>query len=164
MTLKTTPASRSRLFLDLELFAAGASQLVELGAEIVLRHAPFGRDPPYGSIRYRSNYSARSATIGSTFVASRAGIQQASSPIAVNRRVIATNVGGSFAETLNNKFLISRVNPNETARPMATPASAGFMPCVTTSFSTSGVRAPRAMRMPISCMCCATEYDITPYM
>jgi len=33
------------LFLNVELFAAGASQLVELGAEIVLRHAPFGRDP-----------------------------------------------------------------------------------------------------------------------
>jgi hypothetical protein len=33
------------LFLNLELFAAGARQLVKLGAEIVLRHAPFGLDP-----------------------------------------------------------------------------------------------------------------------
>jgi hypothetical protein len=37
------------LFLNLELFAAGASQLVELGAEVVLRHAPFGGNPPLPS-------------------------------------------------------------------------------------------------------------------
>jgi hypothetical protein len=34
------------LFLDLVLFAVGASQLVELGAEIVFTHAPFCGDPP----------------------------------------------------------------------------------------------------------------------
>jgi hypothetical protein len=30
----------------LELFAAGVCQFVELGAEIILRHAPFGGNPP----------------------------------------------------------------------------------------------------------------------
>src|SRR5215470_6786085 len=56
------------------------------------------------------DYSLRSATIGSTFAARRAGIQQASKATAVSNSAIAANVTGSVALTPKSRVLIVRVN------------------------------------------------------
>src|SRR5262245_64897626 len=54
-------------------------------------------------------YSCLRATIGSTFVARRAGIQQASRATNASNNAIATNVNGSVAPTPNNRLAINRV-------------------------------------------------------
>jgi len=46
--------------------------------------------------RVSSRYSFRSATIGSTFVARRAGIQQANNATLINKEATAMKVRGSF--------------------------------------------------------------------
>ena len=48
---------------------------------------------------YRSSYSARSATIGSTFVARRAGIQHANNPTRISSNAITMEVIGSVTVT-----------------------------------------------------------------
>src|SRR5262245_38888308 len=58
-----------------------------------------------------SFHSLLNAIIGSTFVARRAGIQQATSATTTNRTVTAVNVGGSVGLTLKSKALIRRVSP-----------------------------------------------------
>src|SRR5215813_4289188 len=74
------------------------------------------------------SYSQRIAIIGSTFVARRAGIQQASRATNVNNSVMAPNVIGSTALTPNSMFDISRVSENEAASPRATPLATNFIP------------------------------------
>ncbi len=54
-----------------------------------------------------------------------------------------------------------RDTASERQRPTTSPASTSESPCLTTRRSTSAGRAPRAMRMPISCVRCATEYAMT---
>src|SRR5215468_513932 len=57
------------------------------------------------------NYSHRRAAIGSTFVARRAGIQQASKATTVSSDEIETKVSGSVALTPNSRLFINRVSP-----------------------------------------------------
>src|SRR5215813_10409377 len=56
-------------------------------------------------------HSHLSATIGSTFAARRAGIQQATSATTTNKTVTVVNVGRSVGLTLKSNALIRRVNP-----------------------------------------------------
>src|SRR5262245_51119196 len=71
-------------------------------------------------------HSQRNAIIGSTFVARRAGIQQAASATTSSSKAIPTNVSGSVALTPNNKASIKRVKASDTVRPSDTPQSASF--------------------------------------
>src|SRR5262245_122509 len=113
------------------------------------------RDPSCGFVE--GNYSHRKAIIGSTFAARRAGTKQASSATIVNNNATTMNVTGSVALTPNSKVFINRVRANAEVSPIATPAAPSFPPCAMTSFNTSLVCAPRAIRTPISCVRRATE-------
>jgi polyhydroxybutyrate depolymerase len=106
-------------------------------------------------------HSHRRAVIGSTFIARRAGIQQASSATNVSNSVVRVIVNGSTADMPNNIFDINRVKKNEAAKPSATPSATNFIPWPTISFKTVPVCAPSAIRMPISCVRWATECAMT---
>ena len=72
------------------------------------------------------------------------------------------NVGGSEALVWNSSEEISRASRNAATSPIATPASASIAPLRITICRMFSWPAPSAMRMPISCVRCATAYDITP--
>src|SRR4029078_4165418 len=59
-------------------------------------------------LRLCVNHSCRSATIGSTFVARRAGNQQANRAIAISNKTIPANDNGSRGPTSDNKPPLSR--------------------------------------------------------
>jgi hypothetical protein len=100
--------------------------------------------------------------MGSTFVARRAGIQQASNEITASNCAIPTNVCGSVGLTPKSKFLIVRVNAREAESPKPTPMLAHFIPCPITILRTVARWAPRVMRSPISRVRCATAYESIP--
>src|SRR5262249_54131407 len=73
-------------------------------------------------------YSHLNATIGSTFAARRAGIQQATSATTLSKSAITTNVSGSVALTPNSKPDIRRVSAKAAPEPSATPIEASVIP------------------------------------
>lgn len=87
---------------------------------------------------------------------------EANNVTTTERGVITTNVTRSVGLTPYSKPDKTRVNAKEPANSIATPATASLIPCPITILSTSGTRAPNAMRRPISRDRCVTEYDITP--
>src|SRR5262249_27136788 len=101
-------------------------------------------------------HSHLNAIIGSTFVARRAGSQQASSATPASNVATMTKVTGSVTLTPNTKLLTNRVNAKAASKPRAMPINANLIPCPMTSFSTSRCCAPSAIRMPISCVRCVT--------
>ena len=70
---------------------------------------------------------------------------------------IVAKVAGSLAVTPNSSRAITRRAANDTASPAAMPAIDHASPLFTTSVTTSSRVAPRARRMPISLVRCATE-------
>src|SRR5262247_511554 len=92
-----------------------------------------------------AHHSHRNATIGSTFVARRAGIQQASSATSASSKATPTNVNGSVGLTPNNKLVIKRVKANDAARPRAMPSSVSLIPGPMTDLKTSVGLAPSAI-------------------
>src|SRR5262245_62606595 len=82
-------------------------------------------------------YSHLSATIGSTLVARRAGIQHASAATNINNSVMTTKVIGSTALTPNSIFDINRVSENEEASPSETPLATRLIQRPTTSLKTA---------------------------
>src|SRR5262245_53819213 len=82
-------------------------------------------------------HSHLNATIGSTFVARRAGIQQATSATAVSNKEIAMKVIGSVALTLNSLVFINGVSASDASNPIPTPANVRINPCRRTSRRTS---------------------------
>src|SRR6185369_17433737 len=107
-------------------------------------------------------YSYRSAFNGSTRVARRAGTKHAIKTTRNNPTDTATNVTASVAVTSKSNVEINLVNANDATSPATTPATPSTIPLLTTSLSTSKRCAPSAIRTPISCVRCKTEYDITP--
>src|ERR1051326_7114628 len=106
------------------------------------------------------NYSYRSATIGSTFVARRAGTKQATSATIVSSAAVTPNVSGSLGCTPKSMlFRVPKylVNTQAPARPSATPIKVKVMPCRRTIASIRPRFAPKAMRIPISCVRRDTE-------
>src|SRR5262249_16525387 len=73
-------------------------------------------------------HSYLSATIGSTFVARRAGIQQASSDTAASSKTIPINVSGSLGLTPKSKLRIACPKASAAANPIANPDSASLLP------------------------------------
>jgi hypothetical protein len=73
------------------------------------------------------HHSQRSDTIGSTFAARRAGIQQASSATTINNIAIEMNVSGSVALTPFNigtgkiELVRTRVSASANSRPALNP-------------------------------------------
>src|SRR5262245_33813774 len=91
-------------------------------------------------------HSLRSATIGSTFVARRAGIQHASKATVTSNSAIRPNVAGSVGVTPKSKVDINRVSAMAATRPAATPISVKSIPCPIINRSTSRRPAPSAIR------------------
>ena len=90
-------------------------------------------------------------------VARRAGSHTATNATTVNSTGTTTNTTGSHDFTPNRKLDMKRVSPNAAPTPITTPINASDMPWKITIFLTSPLSAPRAMRMPISCVRCSTE-------
>src|SRR5262249_50265947 len=109
-------------------------------------------------------YALRSATIGSTVVARRAGTRHATAATRPSISATARNVGGSVGETSYRRLAQSRETASATATPIARPIPTWRMPCPSTIARTLSGRAPSAMRMPNSCRRCPTENAITPAM
>ncbi len=91
-----------------------------------------------------TSYSFRSAIIGSTLVARRAGIQQASSATNVRNNVMAVNVSGSVVLMPNSRLFTTRVRASAIGSPSPTPISANVIPCFRTRRNTSFGCAPSA--------------------
>ena len=94
-------------------------------------------------------------------VARRAGLQQASTPVNASSAGTPTMVGGSYDETPQGWLPITRPSNSATASPMAIPAPTSFKPLRITIPSTLPRSAPRAVRMPISCVYRAVTYAMT---
>src|ERR1700731_950783 len=113
-------------------------------------------------VRRTMIYSYRSETIGSTRDARRAGTYAANSATAPNIAGTAKNTIGSRALTPNNRVSSRRDKPQAAAMPMTTPASVRIAPCATTILLAWLAFAPKASRIPISCVRCPTVYAISP--
>src|ERR1019366_5399055 len=112
------------------------------------------QDPPGRFVPH--NYSYRSATMGSIFVARLAGIKNARDAAATSARGMETNVAASFAVTPNTSDAIRRAKNQAMGSPTTSPAPMVSMPRRKTMASTFWRSAPSAMRMPISWVCSET--------
>jgi len=98
-------------------------------------------------------YSYLSATIGSTLVARRAGhVYGQQSHYYQQQGQGNEGPAGSLGRTPYSKPVRSRVSPRATATPMPTPIRVRRSPSPTTIRKMSRRVAPRAERMPISCL------------
>src|SRR5215510_14772913 len=95
-----------------------------------------------------TDYSYLRATIGSTFVARRAGMKLASNAIVARRIETMTKVTGSVALTPYKKLATSLVAPMAPASPATIPIATGSIPRHKTIIKTARELAPNAMRMP----------------
>src|SRR3954453_2286706 len=109
-------------------------------------------------------YSYLNATIGSTFVALRAGPKQASSATDMSTTAAAANVTGSAGVNPKSSDATMRVRAREATTPTATPIPAVNSPCPSTRPRMVLRLAPSAMRTPISLVRRVTEYAMTPYI
>jgi D-alanyl-D-alanine carboxypeptidase len=108
------------------------------------------------------SYSPLNATTGSTRTARRAGIHDASNATIASAAGTSTNVSGSLASTPKSSPDKTCVSAKAPAMPIARPAPASFIPPPSTIRSTARRSAPRAIRIPISCVRCAVAYASTP--
>src|SRR5262245_23118807 len=111
-----------------------ASPASPQGQEFHLYDAQISRPSP-SILDYESHFdgtarshSRRSATIGSTFAARRAGIQHASIATKVSSGGITMNVIGSVALTPYSRPPIRRVTVQAVTSPAPTPASGNIHP------------------------------------
>ncbi len=100
--------------------------------------------------------SHRSAVIGSTFVARRAGMIAASDAMNISNSDTDRNVSGSVALTLTSMLETNRVSASATAPPSPTPIMVSLSPRPIISRKMSRDSAPRAIRSPISPVRCDT--------
>jgi hypothetical protein len=84
---------------------------------------------------YVWTHSYRSATRGSTRVARRAGIQQASSAITASKIPTAPKVTGSFGLTPTKRFAMARVPASASSRPIPRPMLRTPTPCFKSIFT-----------------------------
>ena len=99
---------------------------------------------------YPECYSFRSAVVGSSPAARRAGRNEASTAITMNSSATETNVTGSVGLTSRSMLASTRVNPNDASRPMPMPIALRKSPFPTIKRKMRYGAAPSAMRTPIS--------------
>ena len=97
-----------------------------------------------------TRYSYRSATMGSTFMARRAGTAQAASPTAISKAAAAAYANGSRAVTPESYAESAFIAKNAAPTPSTAPIAARRAPRPSTTASIRDGRAPRAMHTPIS--------------
>src|SRR6185295_12826041 len=103
-------------------------------------------------------HSWRSASMGSTLEARRAGTAQASSATTIQMAPTLTCVVSAVAWIPACADARARVSGIESSSPIITPAAAMTRPCHTTSRKIAERAAPRAMRTPISRVRRLTRY------
>jgi hypothetical protein len=116
----------------------------------------------YNLLAQLARYSQRSAAIGSTRAARRAGTNPASAAAQTITATATPIATGSAALNPNNWCSTTRPNPHAAPRPSATPTATIHSVSRIAIHSTLPCDAPSAMRIPISLVRRAIEYDITP--
>ena len=112
-----------------------------------------------------ARYPTRSATIGSTDAARRAGTRHARSGDRTSTIDTARNVSPSVGSTPNSSVVSTRVRTSAPPKPIARPTSDQLQPLAQHHAQHVGrARAPSAMRMPNSCVRWLTEKATTPAM
>jgi hypothetical protein len=107
-------------------------------------------------------YSSRSATVGSSPAARRAGSQHAAAAIPTKRSPIAPNVSGSLGLTPTSIEDMTRVSASAPAAPSSIPAPESLSPCPMASWKMLPFCAPSAIRTPISEVRWRTTLESTP--
>ena len=107
-------------------------------------------------------YSPRSASIGSTLAARRAGSTAASKATAASIAVVVPRTSGLHASTPKSSAVIRWPAAMAAGRPMSSPRPTCRKAPRSTISCTWARLAPSAMRMPISLVRCATAYAVTP--
>jgi hypothetical protein len=79
-----------------------------------------------------------------------------------NSKTVPANAAGSVGSVLNSSAAIHFAATTDVMAPTAIPTSTSRIVLAITPSCTRSVVAPNAMRMPISCVCRVTEYEITP--
>jgi predicted GNAT superfamily acetyltransferase len=110
----------------------------------------------------RSSYSLRSAIIGSTRIARRAGTMPAATASPMVAATTAVSVAGSAARVSNSRPAINRPPASVPPTPISTPIPVSVMARRSTSPNTDARLAPSARRRPISGMRWLTAYQIEP--
>src|SRR5205807_4995427 len=98
----------------------------------------------------KSFHSARSAIIGSTRIARRAGSHAATNATTETNSTIPAKVPGSDAPTPKRRLLNNRVAAKAPARPSTRLMPTSVMACPTTRRKIELLPAPSASRIPIS--------------
>ena len=98
--------------------------------------------------------------MGSTRVARRAGIRQATNATPIRIRVTLSIVRRSVAPTPKRKLCSKREQSRTPTNPMTKPAPTKRIPCSTIRRKTSDRCAPSAIRIPISCERCVTSKSL----
>src|ERR1700730_2450588 len=107
-------------------------------------------------------HSARKDVIGSAPVARRAEGRLASVAVPTANAPTPIRVSGSLALTPYDKLSSTPANARAHPSPIATPITVSNTPCFITIFIKFHELAPRATRIPNSCILWLTEYEITP--
>src|SRR5262245_8002084 len=102
------------------------------------------------NVHHSRPHSTRSATSGSTFVARRAGIQQATIATASINSAAESNETGSVGVSLKSSVEARRATAKISGNPMATPAMTSNNASRRINQNTSRLCAPSAIRIPIS--------------
>src|SRR5512146_2095138 len=107
-------------------------------------------------------HSYLSASIGSTFVARRAGKYDAISATPVMTSRTTAKVTGSVGRILNSRLAIKRVTASAPPSPSVSPNSVITTASRISNCTMPSGTAPRAMRIPISCVRWEAKYATTP--
>src|ERR1700688_4249298 len=100
--------------------------------------------------------------MGSTRETRRAGIYLARIAMPLSMRMVIAKVGGSDGSVANKSDVMAFATMKDATVPMATPTRARRRVLEMTLNCTRLAAGTRAMRIPISCVCRETEYEITP--
>jgi len=99
---------------------------------------------------------------GSTRAARKDGIHAARAAVTASTMTAVKIEMGSVGEISNNSPRIPRARAKDPASPVTKPIPIQIATCYCTCKAISRGRAPKAMRTPISRVCCATRKDSTP--
>src|SRR5262249_25455986 len=151
---KEVVAGQRRHLIQGFLSTSFSSRFCQLHIRIIFFFAPAFQTQGVCALE---GHSCRKATIGSTFVARRAGMYEASVATRISRKATAAKVSGSVALISYNRDCMVRGRMNEATRPTPIPVKAVSKAWRRTSTSTLPELAPNAMRTPISRVRRATE-------
>ena len=108
-------------------------------------------------INWSGIYSQRMAAIGSIFAARSAGSKDAALAIAARTRIETAKTQGSRVDVPYKKLARARDASNAANKPAAVPTKATAAFWANTIPATCALRAPRAIRIPISLVRRAVE-------